>query len=301
MTGRAIGRSLIAAVLLVGIGVGLSWYVGGELMAPVPRRLGPPPDDLVAEAVTIPSASGSLVHGWFSVGAAGQGAVLLLHGLRGDRRDMLARATFLHRLGYAVLLIDFQAHGESPGQYITFGDLESRDATAAIEFLHRRVPSERVGVIGVSLGAAAVVLAQPRPHVDALILESMFPTVSEAVRDRLRLRLGAIGPVLAPLLLLQLHPRLGISADRLRPIDHVGTMDAPVFILSGTVDRHTSIAEARSLFQAASAPKELWAVEGAAHVDLHQFAVREYERRVTAFLSEYLHKPEAAPIVAQSY
>ena len=44
-----------------------------------------------------------------------------------------------------VLLFDFQAHGESTGEHITFGYLE-RDAQAAIDFL-RRAPDEKVGVL----------------------------------------------------------------------------------------------------------------------------------------------------------
>ena len=136
-----------------------------------------------------------------------------------------------------------------------------------------------------------MVLAQARPHVDAVVLESMYPTIAQAVQDRLRLYLGSLGPAAAPLLMLQLHPRLGISADRLRPIEHVASIDAPVFIISGTLDQHTPIAEARQLFEAAASPKEFWAVEGAAHVDLHDFTPIEYEHRIAEFFGRYLRSP----------
>jgi len=52
--------------------------------------------------------------------------VLLLHGVRADRREMLGRARFLNRLGYGILLIDLPAHGESPDDHITFGAREAR-------------------------------------------------------------------------------------------------------------------------------------------------------------------------------
>jgi pimeloyl-ACP methyl ester carboxylesterase len=118
-------RLPVLGLLFVTMAIAVGWYICGELIAPVQRPVGPAPADLAAESVTFPSLSGSSIHGWFSPGSTGQGAVLLLHGVRGDRRDMLSRAEFLHGLGYAVLLIDFQAHGESPGQHITFGALES--------------------------------------------------------------------------------------------------------------------------------------------------------------------------------
>ena len=73
----------------------------------------------------------------------------------------------------------------------------------------------------------------------------------------------------------------------------MATIGTPVFILSGTVDRHTSIEEARSLFEAAAAPKDFWAVEGAAHVNLYRFAKGEYERRVSSFLERYMTPPRS--------
>jgi len=285
---RRVRISLALVMAFIAALGGFAWFVGGELSAPVPRSIGAPPESLGAATVIFPSASDSSIHGWYAPGLTGQGAVLLLHGVRGDRRDMLSRAEFLHGLHYSVLLIDFRASGESPGDRITFGDRESLDVVAALEELKRRAPGERVGVIGVSLGAAAFALAKDRPPVDAVVLESMYPTIEQAVRDRLRLHLGSLGPSLAPLLMMQFQMRLGTSSERLRPIDHVGSIGAPVFILNGTRDQHTTLEEARAIFVAAHAPKEIWEVDGAAHVNLHSYAKSEYERRVGAFLAGYL-------------
>ena len=54
-----------------------------------------------------------------------------------------------------MLPFDSRAHGESGGERITFGYLESLDARAILGFLRRQMPGERVGMIGVSLGGAA--------------------------------------------------------------------------------------------------------------------------------------------------
>jgi dipeptidyl aminopeptidase/acylaminoacyl peptidase len=284
-------RIALAALVLLFCGAGASWYVGGKLMAPVPSEVGHPPAELNAQAVTFASKSGSQIHGWFAPGKAGKGAVLLLHGVRADRRDMVSRAQFLHARGFAVLLIDFQAHGESAGNHITFGDLESWDAIAAIDFLRRSLPDERIGVIGISLGAASVVLAKQPLPIDAVVLESMYPTIEEAVADRLRLHLGSWGAMGAPLLLGQMKPRLGVGPERLRPIDHIAKLGAPLLLLHGSLDRHTSLDEARQVYAAASEPKSLWEVSGAAHVNLHRYAAREYEQRVGEWFERYLTQP----------
>jgi len=59
-------------------------------------------------------------------------------------------------------------------------------------------------------------------------------------------------------------------------------------VIAGTHDRHTTSAQSQRLFDRASAPKEFWAVDGAAHVDLHRHARVEYERRVGAFFTQHL-------------
>jgi hypothetical protein len=48
------------------------------------------------------------------------------------------------------------------------------------------------------------------------------------------------------------------------------------------------LAEAESLYARAPARKSFWAVIGAGHEDLHQYAPREYERRVGGFLERCL-------------
>lgn len=291
-------RLLLAIVAVLVLAVSFAWVAGGELSAPEPRSIGSPPPSLVAQDVVFPSEAGSPVHGWFARGETGRGAVLLLHGVRGDRRDMLSRALFLHAHRYSVLLIDFRAHGDSPGEQITFGVRESQDVTAALVNLKRWVPGEPVGVIGVSMGAAAFVLSQNRPAVNAVVLESMYPTIEQAISDRLRLHLGPAGPILAPVLIVQFRPRLGVGIDQLRPIDRVGSVGAPVLIVSGTLDQHTPLAEARALFAAASQPKEFWAVEGAAHVNLHTYAKDAYERRVLSFFETNLNRLDATAVTA---
>jgi alpha-beta hydrolase superfamily lysophospholipase len=282
---KIFGALLVAGLIL---GIILVWSIGSVLIAPANHPVAPPPENLHAQSVTFPSASGATLHGWFISGKPGQGAVVLMHGNRGDRRQMLSLAEFFSRQGFAVLLFDFQAHGESAGKHITVGFLESRDATAAVKLIRQKLPGEKIGVIGFSLGAASALLAEPPLLVDALVLQSSFPTIRQAVEDRMVERLGFIGKMATPLLTLQMHPRLGFGPDDLQPIEHARTNTVPKFFIAGTEDKLTTIAESKSLFAAATEPKQCWWVDGAAHVNMHAFARAEYERRVLEFLAPKL-------------
>ncbi len=185
-------------------------------------------------------------------------------------------------------MIDFQAHGESPGEAITIGYREKHDVVAAVGYARETFKGLPVVVVGVSMGGAAAVLASPL-GVDALVLESVYPDIRTAVQNRVRKRLGAAYWLPSELLLLQLGPRLGIGLGHLRPIDRIAEAECPVLIISGAEDLHTTVADTKAIFQEASAPKELWLVDGAGHVDLHKAAGEQYERRVIEFLDKIIN------------
>jgi pimeloyl-ACP methyl ester carboxylesterase len=220
--------ALPAAVLLA---AAATWMLGSVLTAVTPHAV--TLDDANTQAVLLRAAPDQLVAGTLFEGK-GQGAVLLLHGNRSDRRQMAQRARFLQRHGYTALLIDLPGQGASTASAVTFGLREAHGVHAALDELRRRAPGQRIGVIGVSLGAAALVLCRDCGQVDAVVLESMYPTIEEAVADRIRMVLGSIATPLAHLLLWQLPLRLDIRPDQLRPIERLPGLGAPVLIAAGS-------------------------------------------------------------------
>ena len=248
-------------------GLVVSWFVAGALVAPSPSLVGDAPTDLDVTSFAIPSESESTISGWHTRSNRSAGVVVLLHGIRGSRLSMLDRARMLDDLGYSTVMIDLQAHGESPGEHITVGHLEKHDVRAAVEFARREHPNEAIGVIGVSLGGAAALLASPL-EIDALVLESVYPNIDDAIHNRVAAKLGPLASIPSALLLVQLKPGLGISSSQLRPIDHISDVDCPVCVISGAADLHTTASETQVMFSAARDPKELWLVDDAAHVDL---------------------------------
>ena len=261
---------------------------------PVRNVVGNAPTSLGAQTVDFPSRSGSRIHAWLAPGRPGAGAVLLLHGMGGNRASMLTRAGFLHRAGFTILAPDFQAHGESPGKHITFGELESLDAEAALAFLRHSAPGERIGIIGISMGGAATLVGAKPLAADALVLESVYPTFRDAVSDRLRAWLGPfgfLGVAAAPTLIQLVAPRIGVDPAHLRPIDAIAGVTQPLLLIAGTEDQYTRLNESRALFARATSHKELWEVRGAGHEDLHDYTPLEYERRVGDFLIAHLRSP----------
>ena len=282
-------RRLVCLLSVTALISGLvtSWIVGGRLCAPANHPVALP-KDLAVEPVSFPSTSGATFSGWLVPGETNRGVVILQHGVHADKTTLVEHAKFLSQAGYTVLLFDFQAHGESRGTKITFGFLESRDSQAAVEFVKKQFPGRPVGVIGVSLGAAAAALANPPLDVQALVLEMMYPTIEQATKDRIEIRLGAWGRCLSPLLTLQIPFRAGCQAEDLRPIARVAAITVPKLFLAGTDDRDTKFSEAREIFAQSAAPKIFMAFDGAQHQDLLRFSPEQYQRAVLDFLDTHL-------------
>lgn len=282
---RTLLITVVAILCLVVVGL---WVAGDYLTKPARASTAVPDKDKNIESIQIHSPSGAKLSAWFLRGIDGAGTVLLLHSIRSNKRAMLARGRFLHALGFSVLMVDLQSHGESDGEAISFGKREAADVDASVEKIEELTPGERIGALGTSLGGASLLLSNSSPKLSAAVLEAVYPTIEQAVANRLKLHLGGLGPKLSPLLLLQLRPRLGVDPGELRPIDHVAKLGCPLMIVNGSEDQHTTIAEARAMFDHAQPPKEFYAVQGASHVDLHAFDRAEYERRIGQFLTKYL-------------
>ncbi len=289
---KRMARGLLALLIVSLTLTAAAALVAGEwLTRPVPHVIGPPPAGLVAEEVRLPVTPDQAIAGWLLPGRPGEGAVLLLHGVRSNRLQMLARARWLQQEGIASLLVDLPAHGESDGGRIGFGRLEAPAVDAALAWLRTRCPGERLGGLGVSLGGASLLFATRQPELDALVIESVYPSFDAAVRNRLAMRLGTpVARALTPMMLAQVPWRLGFSTEQLRPLDAIRALQAPLFVASGVEDRHTPWPETQALFAAAAGPKTLMPVAGAAHVDLHAFDARAYEARLGPWLHRALRR-----------
>jgi len=277
---------LASAALLVALVAGYSWRLAGDFIESANHPV-VMPADFPAEPVSIPGEGHVIAGSWRDLGASSP-VVLLMHGARGDRRSSLPRARMLVDAGFSVLLIDLQAHGETPGDRITFGWRESADVRSAREWIRARAPGRRIGAVGASLGGAAILLGPQPAGFDAVVVEATYPRLQNAIENRMFQRAGIFGHVLWPLLAVQVKPRLGVDLEALQPVRAIPKLGAPVLVVGGTRDAYTPEAESRALFDAAREPKLLWLVEGATHQDFSVYDPKGYGEHVVAFLRQRL-------------
>ena len=85
---------------------------------------------------------------------------ICFHGYKSTAiKDMCGGSLHLIDKGFNILLCDQRAHGESEGRVISFGINERRDVQTWCEFARRKYGPVPFYLVGVSMGAATVLLA----------------------------------------------------------------------------------------------------------------------------------------------
>lgn len=273
--------------------MGVSLWAAIDHTSAVRFSAGSPPDDFPVPlaAVSFPASDGITLHGWHGHVDNERGLVILLHSFRAGRWLMLERARWYVNRGYSVLLYDSRATGESEGNRISVGWHETNDLIGALRWA-RQQGSGQIILHGISQGGATILLAAEDfgAEVAGVIVESTYDTLANAGDRRFRNKVRLPGWLAGLFYRPFMEIRLGFNVRDASPIDRIGSITAPIFILSGAEDRHTLADDTRRLHAAAPPGTKLWIVPGAAHVDLYAHSPRDFERHLETFLAEHVEE-----------
>jgi len=169
---------LLLAVLLGLVCACIAGYLDYRMLHPESRRSELTPEDLLGHITTVQyqlPGYGSR-DGWFFPGLRGAPVLILCHGYRWQRTDVLTLATTLEENQYNVFVFDFSSHGKSPGS-TTMGPREATEVLTAIAVMAQRndVDRSKMGLWGADMGGyAALVAAAADRRVVAVVTESIY-------------------------------------------------------------------------------------------------------------------------------
>lgn len=254
------------------------------------------------EGVSITAADGVALRGWYVQPARFNGdVVLLLHGVTDTRAGMIAFGHLFLKHGYAVLLPDARAHGQSSGPIATYGVLERDDVHRWVSWIYQRRRPGCVFGLGESMGAATIVQAlQSEPRLCAIVAESPFATFRDAAYSRFAQHSGLglwFGKSIArPGIetgLLYARLRYGVDLTRASGVDAVRDSRTPVLLVHGALDRNIWPVNSRIIHAAVPSRTQLWIVPGALHTGAWKADSAAFESRVLEWYAAHRSLPHA--------
>ena len=272
--------SAITIIVTVIVGLSLLLYVLQERIIYFPSRdlvTTPAAINLEYDDVTITSSNGNRVHGWYLPHPAPRGHLLFFHGNGGNISHRLDSLDIFHRLGLAILIIDYQGYGQSTGKPSERATYD--DALAARNYLlkEKKADADNMVYFGRSLGAAvAAWLAEQHPP-RALILESTFTSVAD------------MGKRLYPFLPVSLLTRHDYATG-----ERIGNIHVPVLIVHSPDDEIVPYDFGRRLYELANEPKTFAELKGG-HNDGFLISGGHYLRALDRFLTDNLGNGRGLP------
>lgn len=243
------------------------------------------------EPISFETEDGLRLDGSFFPGSDGIG-IVMCHGFRGCSLDLMGAAAELNAKGHSVLLFDFRGHGKSEGKRSSIGYKERRDVWAAVQYLKNRpeVDPQRIGALGISMGAATVILtAAECPDIKAVVADSSFATLRDVVYQGFKNIFKLPGPMVAGPTLMFSEMFAGFKTRWVRPIDAVSAIaPRPIMLIHSRSDDLIAYEHCNRLYEAAAEPKQQWLVDGATHARAGVVYYDEYLARVNEFFTQNL-------------
>ena len=251
------------------------------------------------EEVEFVSRKGDVnLKGWYLPGESGKPTIIFVHGLgsvrTGDNAmDLAAR---LVSQGYNVLLFDLRGHGSSGGDKISGGVYEQEDVLGAFDFLvERQIPSDSIGVLGFSMGAATALRAVSRePAIRAVVADSPYSNASDLIaRETARKTIFPrwLVPVFMPATKLMANKLYGIDVATLVPEEVVKGIPYPILVIHGKGDTRIPFEHGVKVHKAAHPRSSIWLVPEVEHVDAFLAYPDKYVQRVMAYYEARLGGP----------
>ena len=256
-------------------------------------------DDAVLSDITIAARDGVSLSAWELDAENGNGdVVVLLHGLRGNRVEMVNYADILLSHGYSVLMPDARAHGESGGTMATYGLLEREDIHLWVQWLVTNRHPRCIYGLGESMGAAQLLQAlESEPRFCAVAAECPFSTLRETSYDRMGQRFHA-GPWLGRTIFRPLvasayvyaRLRYGLNMELVAPERAVAKTQVPVLLIHGKSDTNIPVRHSRRI-AATNRNVVIWELPNTGHSNAIDTSPQELEDHLVKWFEAHQQPP----------
>ena len=233
--------------------------------------------------------------------------ILFLHAYNYPWVGVLKYLPMLRDLGFNILVPDQQAQGESQGDFITFGALESDDSLEWLGEIRRYAQLSgferaRIGVMGESMGAVTALLTMAKANSPSVKMEDKplfcvadcpFSNFDSLMELRAEKHGGKNALRLLPLVKSIIKSRSGADMDEVNTVKAAAAIRVPVLLFHGTDDPLVPASMSQEI-AAANPNIKLCLIEGAKHINCYATDPKEYRRQFVELLKQVQFENETS-------
>lgn len=245
------------------------------------------------EDVWIQSTDGLKLHGTFFPNGGSKRVMIGFHGYTSQgMKDYIALSDYYLKKGFAMLLVDERAHGESEGTYIGFGCLDRLDAIEWMKWVLETCGNDTEIILhGTSMGAATVLMAsglELPSQVKGIVSDCGFTSPKEVFTHVLKSMYHM--PAFPTIQISDfLNQRLaGYGTDECNAAREVKKSKTPTLFIHGDADTFVPTWMCEKIYGNCSAKKWKLIVSGAAHAESYYKDTKGYEQALDMLLDEVL-------------
>jgi pimeloyl-ACP methyl ester carboxylesterase len=218
-------------------------------------------------------------------------ALIVVHGFYNSKNSVLIRQMSEALCDACdVLTLDLRGHGHSGGRF-TFTAKEHLDILAVLDFA--KLKYQRIGILGLSLGAAAGIVATAK-YKGIHTLVCVSPPIQFNKIEFNIFRMGVAENIIYNLFQ---EGRIGKGCrpghlwhKRINPIDVIDRIDSPVFFIAGAKDWLIYPWHAKTLYAALKGKKELYVFPEGTHAEyIYRRFPNEFIALIKGWLKETLN------------
>lgn len=249
-----------------------------------------------ATPVEMTSFDGLTLRGTLYEHPQAEGVLVACHGYRSNGvRDFAAACEFYADYHMSILLIDQRASGKSEGKYITFGVKERIDARDWCALMTKHFPNLPIVLAGISMGAAAVLMAaDDLPEaVSALLADCGYTSPKEELRYVARHYVGPGASALLPGIDFWCRSLGGFGLGQCSGEAALSKSSRPVLFIHGQADELVPHDHSIKNRAACKGPTMLFSVPSADHGMSYLVDTDGYSRVADKFIRSHVLKRPA--------
>ena len=247
-------------------------------------------DTLKKEEVVITTKDNLKLNGLFIKGDEKVNkTIIIVHGITVSHSTSIKYAEIFTKKGWNVLIYDHRRHGDSDGDYTSYGYFEKFDLDLWVNWVKERVPeSQLIGLHGESMGAATVLqYASINKYVDFIIADCGYSDLYQLLKIRMKEDYHFLLTPLIHLTSIRVLRKAKFKIKKVKPIEDIRNSDIPTLFIHGTEDKYVPTFMGQDMYKAKKNNKKLYLAEKAAHACSIDVDKVRYEKEVFDFIEEY--------------